>query len=302
MKQNLQTAILRWHARKGRASLPWRATTDPYAVLVSEFMLQQTQVNRVIPIHGAFLRAFPNWRALAVATLAEVVRAWRGLGYNSRAVRLKRLAEAVVRDHGGELPRSEGALRALPGIGAYTAAAVRAFAFNEHCAAVDTNIRRVVHRIARGIEHPPKMNIKELHARADALVPERQAREWNAALMDLGALHCTALAPKCTPCPALRWCAAGPVDGDHLARARRRYATKKTPQESMPFAQTTRFARGRIVDRLRDVPRGEMISFLILHRELKLPYHGEAAIGDALGALERDGIVRRDGQSFALVD
>ncbi|MBV8299690.1 MAG: A/G-specific adenine glycosylase, partial [Candidatus Eremiobacteraeota bacterium] len=145
-------ALLAWYAAHGRTHLPWRATRDPYRIVVSEFMLQQTQVERVIPLYHAFIARFPDFAALAAADAGDVVRAWRGLGYNSRAVRLHALARAVVARHGGKLPPETEALRALPGIGAYTAAAVRAFAFELDDAAVDVNVRRVIHRVAFGLE------------------------------------------------------------------------------------------------------------------------------------------------------
>jgi len=135
-------ALLAWYRIHGRAHLPWRQTRDPYRVLVSEFMLQQTQVERVLPLFEAFVAAFPDLASLAAAQAADVVRLWRGLGYNSRAVRLHALARAVVERHGGALPSDRDALLALPGIGPYTASAVRAFAFELDDVALDTNIRR----------------------------------------------------------------------------------------------------------------------------------------------------------------
>src|SRR5438477_10576463 len=142
-----QNPLLAWYARNGRAHLPWRKTRNPYRILVSEFMLQQTQVERVLPKYRAFVKRFPTFQRLAAASAADVLREWRGLGYNSRAVRLKRIAETVVKRFGGVMPHDAETLRALPGIGAYTAAALRAFAFECDDAAIDTNVRRVVHRL-----------------------------------------------------------------------------------------------------------------------------------------------------------
>ena len=164
-------------------------------------MLQQTQVERVIPLYEAFVARWPSFAALAAADAGDVVRAWRGLGYNSRAVRLHALARAVVERHGGALPAELGALRALPGIGAYTAAAVRAFAFERDDAAMDVNLRRVVHRVRFGLEHPPLADERALDTLALAAVPPGAAHDWNSALMDLGATLCTARAPKCLVCP-----------------------------------------------------------------------------------------------------
>ncbi len=147
-------SLLDWYRVHGRAHLPWRQTRDPYRIVVSEFMLQQTQVDRVIPLYEAFIAAFPDFAALAAAEAGDAVRMWRGLGYNSRAMRLHALARAVVERHGGVLPSDRDALLALPGIGPYTASAVRAFAFELDDVALDTNIRRIAHRTGFGLEYP----------------------------------------------------------------------------------------------------------------------------------------------------
>jgi A/G-specific adenine glycosylase len=285
-------ALLAWYRDHGRTHLPWRTTRDPYRVIVSEFMLQQTQVERVIPLYAAFLGAFPDIGALAAAEAGEVVRAWRGLGYNSRAVRLHALARVVVSEYGGVLPSDRAALLALPGIGPYTASALRAFAFELDDVALDTNIRRIVHRTALGIEYPPLAAERELDVLARATVPPGAAHDWNSAMMDVGATICTARAPKCLLCPLREGCAAAPVDAADLAARAQRYA-KRSPQEALPFERTTRFLRGRIVDRLRDLPAGETLQLDALVAAL-------AAVvpGDRLGeipvvarTLERDGIV-----------
>ncbi|HTK60179.1 MAG TPA: A/G-specific adenine glycosylase, partial [Candidatus Baltobacteraceae bacterium] len=150
-----------WYRTHGR-DLPWRRTDDPYRIAVSEFMLQQTQVDRVVPLYPAFLKAFPSWKALAAAPQADVVRAWKGLGYNMRAVRLKKLAEGVVGSFGGKLPSDEEALLGLHGIGPYTARALRVFAFRQKALAPDTNLRRVLTRVFKG----PKADPKAFDARA----------------------------------------------------------------------------------------------------------------------------------------
>src|SRR5262245_14190103 len=171
--------------------LPWRRTRDPWAVLVSEVMLQQTQVPRVIPIWHAFMQRFPTVRACRVSTQADVVKAWAGLGYNRRAVNLHRSAVAM----GDAVPCELAALLALPGIGAYTARAVLVFAFEQDVAVVDTNIARVLSRRAGR-----QLTQKELQREADALVPAGRAWEWNQRLMDLGAVVCTARDPACDDC------------------------------------------------------------------------------------------------------
>lgn len=295
MKTFPSAALLAWYARYGRTHLPWRLTRDPYRIVVSESMLQQTQVERVIPLYTAFLARFPTFEGLAAAHAGDVVRAWRGLGYNSRAVRLHALACAVVERHGGRLPLDTDALRALPGIGAYTAAAVRAFAFELDDAAVDVNLRRVIHRVAFGLEHPPLADDRTLDTLAIAAVPRGAAHDWNSALMDLGATICTARAAKCLVCPLREACAAAPVDPAQLARRARANATRKPPQNALPFERTTRFLRGRIIDRLRDVPARETLAVEALQRDLAAVVAADRLheIPGIVDALVRDGIVMR---------
>jgi A/G-specific adenine glycosylase len=285
--------LLGWYRVNGRASLPWRVRHDSYYTVVSEFMLQQTQVERVVPKFAEFVARFPDFRMLAAASTAGVLRAWKGLGYNSRAVRLKRLAEAVVERHGGVLPRDTAALRALPGVGPYTAAAVAAFAFDKDVAACDVNIRRIIHRVLYGAEHPARATNAELDRRANDLVAAGGGHDWNSAMMDLGASVCLARAPKCPICPLQSRCAAAPVDAATFEADRKRYARPRSPQAALKFERTTRYARGRVVDRLRELPPGEAISLLDLHRELEslLGERDVADVGAIVAALRSDGLV-----------
>jgi len=284
--------LLAWYERHGRAHLPWRTTRDPYRVLVSEFMLQQTQVDRVLPKYEAFLERFPDVPALASASTADVLRMWQGLGYNSRAVRLRQIAQAVVERFGGAMPSDEQTLRSLPGIGPYTVAAVRAFAFDCDDAAIDTNVRRVTHRVLHGLEHPPRVAAADLDADARALVPSGRGHDWNSAMMDLGATICTARAPKCLICPLQPACAAAPIDAAQLESARSVHVRKRSPQEAMPFEKTTRYARGRIIDRLRELPPGQRISLLDLHEQVTLRIGRTREELDALvNRLQDDGLV-----------
>ncbi|MBV8579021.1 MAG: A/G-specific adenine glycosylase [Candidatus Eremiobacteraeota bacterium] len=294
--------MLAWYARYGRTHLPWRRTRDPYRILVSESMLQQTQVERVIPLYEAFVARFPTFEALAAVDAGDVVRAWRGLGYNSRAVRLHALARAVVARHGGTLPRESEALRALPGIGAYTASAVRAFAFELDDAAVDVNLRRVIHRVVYGLEHPPLADARTLDTLAIAAVPRGAAHDWNSAMMDLGATLCTARATKCLVCPLREACAAAPVDAAQLAARVRAHAPKRAPQNAIPFERTTRFLRGRIIDRLRDVPPRESLALDALTRDLAsiVPPDRLQEIPQTINALVRDGVVVQDNATVRL--
>jgi A/G-specific adenine glycosylase len=265
-------------------------------------MLAQTQVDRVVPRFEVFVERFPGFTALADASLAEVLREWKGLGYNSRAVRLHRLARAVVDEYGGKLPSDAKALRSLPGVGPYTLAAIRAFAFNLDEAPLDTNVRRIVHRIFFGIEHPPAATSRELDERARSLVPQGRAHDWNSAMMDLGALLCTARAPKCLLCPLRADCAAAPVDAAALDFARTANAKRLSPQEAVPYAKSRRYTRGRIVDRLRELPPGERISLLDLALAVRLRLPGRSAeeIREVVAALERDGLISHDGNGISL--
>jgi A/G-specific adenine glycosylase len=265
-------------------------------------MLAQTQVDRVVPKFEAFVARFPDFTCLALASTADLVREWKGLGYNSRAVRLQRLAAAVAERHGDTLPKETKALRLLPGVGPYTAAAIRAFAFNLHDAPIDTNVRRIMQRLIFGVEYPHSAPARELDARARTLVPQGRAHDWSSALMDLGATICTARAPKCLLCPLREQCAAAPVDAAKLDRLRQAAAAHRSPQNALPYERTTRYARGRIVDRLRELPAGRRISLIDLHHDIAPAISGRSIeeVGDFVAGLERDGIVTRDGNTVAL--
>ena len=212
----VQAALLSWFGATGRR-LPWRETADGYAILVSEVMLQQTQVDRVIPVYHAFLRRFPTFESLADAPAGEVIRAWAGMGYNRRALNLQRAAQAVVERHGGALPTDPKALRSLPGVGEYTANALACFAQGRQVAVVDTNVRRVLGRVF----HWPSLPLdREVAATAERVLPEGKAWAWNQALMDLGATVCTSRRPTCLLCPVRSACrAAGTFEAEAPAAA-----------------------------------------------------------------------------------
>ncbi|HEX3620953.1 MAG TPA: A/G-specific adenine glycosylase, partial [Acidimicrobiales bacterium] len=192
----LQDSLSEW-GRRARRDLPWRRTRDPWAVLVSELMLQQTQVPRVVPRFGSFLDRFPTPAACASAPAADVVRAWAGLGYNRRALNLHRAATAVVERHDGAVPRTLAALVALPGVGPYTARAVLAFAYEVDVGVVEVNSARVLARAVAG----RRLSAAEAQALADGLVPPGDGWAWNSAMLDLGATVCTKAAPACDACP-----------------------------------------------------------------------------------------------------
>jgi A/G-specific adenine glycosylase len=300
----VHNTLLDWYALRGRTTLPWRVVRNPYYTLVSEFMLQQTQVDRVIPRFEAFVARFPDVETLAAASRGDVLREWQGLGYNMRAVRLHDTARVVVERFGGVIPSEPHQLRQLPGVGPYTSAAIRAFGFDLDDAPLDVNIRRIVHRIHYGLEHPAKANTRELDDRARAMAAPGEAHDWNSAMMDLGATLCTARAPKCLICPLLDICAAAPIDATALETARRDHAKLPSRENAIPWERTTRFARGRIVDRLRALPPGRCISLLDLHGDLQplMPERSLEDVRNLVAILEQDGLIARDGEAIALRD
>ncbi len=240
------SGLLPWWRANGR-DLPWRRTRDPWAVLVSELMLQQTQVPRVVSRWQPFLDQFPTAGACAAAPVGDVVRAWAGLGYNRRALNLHRCAVAVVERHAGVLPDDLGALLALPGIGPYTARAILVFAHGRDIGLVDTNAGRFLARAVAG----RALAGSEAQGVADAHVPPGLAWEWGQAVFDLGALVCTRRAPACDRCPIApdcTWAAAGWAAPDPVAGS----AGISTPQST--FAGSDRQGRGRLVSALRGGP------------------------------------------------
>jgi A/G-specific adenine glycosylase len=258
--QSVRQALLDWYERHSR-DLPWRRTRDPYYVLVSEIMLQQTQVDRVLPKYHAFLERFPTLADLAAAAPGDVIRAWAGLGYNRRALNLQRTAQAVLNEHGGKFPQTPDELQRLPGIGPYTAGAVACFAFERDVAFMDTNIRRVIQRAFVGPEEvPPATTERQLQTIAQEAVPAGNGYTWNQAIMELGALVCTSARPRCAICPIQSHCRA--------------YATWKAADETIftappaprparavaesraPFTTSNRYFRGRFVALLRELPPG----------------------------------------------
>ena len=251
---SLQTNLMAWSERS-RRDLPWRRTRDPWAVLISELMLQQTQVSRVATRWSDFLELFPTPDACAAASVGEVVRAWAGLGYNRRAVSLHRAAVAVVERHGGRLPRDLPSLLALPGVGPYVARAVLAFAYDVDVGVVDTNAARVLARAVAGRRIDTRA---EAQAMADSLVPDDKGWVWNQAMLDLGALTCTRRQPACDRCPlarrsgdgggSCRWEAAGRPDPDPVE------GSVGVGRRQGTFAGSDRQGRGRLVAALRWSP------------------------------------------------
>ncbi len=244
-------------------------------------MLQQTQVDRVIPTYRAFLRRFPTVRKLAAARRSEIIALWSGLGYNNRAVRLHQAAQEIVRKWNGTLPRSVEELEQLPGVGSYTARAIAAFAFDEPVAAIDVNHGRVVRRVFYGMSMPSKRRLDQLCA---ALVPAKESYNWNHALMDFGALVCKSR-PRCGVCPVQALCNAYPRILSESDRVRRK--------NSEPFIGSDRFFRGRIVHVLRGSVRNTAItSSALWERVNKLHPILPHRFMTLLAGLERDGVIR----------
>lgn len=224
----LHEPVLAWYERHAR-DLPWRAPdASPWAILVSEFMLQQTPVNRVLPAYDAWLERWPTPAALAADAPGEAVRQWGRLGYPRRALRLHAAASAVVERHGGELPSDYDDLLALPGVGDYTAAAVASFAFRRRHAVLDTNVRRVLARAVGGEQYPPTATTARERRLAETLLPDvdETAARWAVAVMEVGALVCVSRSPRCEPCPLRQQCAwrlAGYPEYDGPPRRRQSY-------------------------------------------------------------------------------
>jgi A/G-specific adenine glycosylase len=271
-------ALRAWFASR-RDAYPWRdPAADPYAVLVSEAMLQQTQADRVVPAFTGFLARFPTLRSLAGASRADVLRAWAGLGYNRRAVALHEAARRIRDEHGGRVPREIASLRALPGVGPYTASAVASIAFGVPVAAVDVNVRRVTARFRRGAE-PGDLSPAEVAAEAQTWMDRRAPGEWNQSVMDLGREVCRAV-PRCDRCPLATWCSfrASGRSAEPLGRRQER------------FEGSRRQVRGRVVAVLRGRPSADVRTLAA----------AAAVTADqarpVLGALVRDGLIEPAGR------
>jgi A/G-specific adenine glycosylase len=243
MTTSYAVTIGRWYAAHAR-DLPWRRPeATPWSILVSEVMLQQTPVSRVLPAHAAWLQRWPDPPALAAASLADVVRQWDRLGYPRRAVRLHASAGYITTRFGGEVPAAADQLRSLPGVGAYTAAAVASFAFGERHAVLDTNVRRVLTRLVSGADRPAQtLTVAERQLAEDLLPADgRLAAQWSVGVMELGALVCTSARPRCDQCPLAAQCA-------WLRRGRPAALTRRS---APGYVGSDRQCRGRLLAVLR---------------------------------------------------
>jgi A/G-specific adenine glycosylase len=285
-----RAAILAWYDEHGR-SLPFRATDDPFAILVSETMAQQTQAARAGEAWTRFMRRFPTVEALAEARPADVLRAWQGLGYNRRALALWRAARRIVKVHGGRVPSDVAALEALPGVGPYTARAVAAIAFGLAVGAVDTNVRRVLGRVMAG--DAAALTRGELQRVADAAVPIDRPGDWTHAVMDVGATICRQARPECGRCPARPWCryTAG---GATVALPPKPSEARRPAAPAFP--STSRWLRGRILDRLRSAPDGAWVGL-----DDPIGTHDAEAVAIAARAMTREGLVELDATDAAVI-
>ena len=290
----IQTALLQWF-EENRRDLPWRGTRDPYRILISEVMLQQTQVDRVVSYYHAFLDRFPTVESLALAPTADVITLWAGLGYNRRAVNLQRTARYVHEECGGRFPETVVELVKLPGIGPYTAGAIAAFAFEQDVAFIDTNMRRVIHRLFLGPDFPALVaSEKEILGLAGRLVPVGDGWRWNQALIEFGALQCTSRRPACVICPLQQSCEAFPSIQSVITALPKGSARKK--EES--FSGSNRYYRGRIVDALRDDAAADPNGPGVTLRTLGSLVRADFTDGDlpwlkgVVAGLERDGLAK----------
>ena len=284
----LAAPVLAWYAEAAR-DLPWRRPgTNPWAVMVSEFMLQQTPVARVLPVYDAWLERWPTPSALAAEPSGEAVRAWGRLGYPRRALRLHACAVTITEQHGGIVPDEYDALRALPGIGDYTAAAIASFAFGRRHAVLDTNVRRVLGRAVSGVEHPSVALTRAERELATSLVPDEDPELWAVAVMELGALLCTSRDPGCGSCPvadACAWLLAG------------RPAYDGPPRRAQRYDGTDRQCRGRLLAVLRDTDG------VVSGTRLDAAWPDDAQRARALAGLLDDGlVVARGRQGYSLPD
>ena len=239
-EKKIDTEVAQWF-KKNKRDLPWRKT-DAWGILVSEFMLQQTPVNRVLPVYNQWMQKWPTAAALAKATPAEVITSWGRLGYPRRALRLHECAKEITSQHGGKIPTTESELRELPGVGEYTAAAMVAFAFSERSLVLDINIRRLFARLYDGVQSPTNSATKEEKARYESLIPKKNPHIWAAATMELGALICTSQSPKCALCPVSTQCLWRSLD----------YPQSEVVKRRQTWHGTDRQCRGMIVQSLRE--------------------------------------------------
>lgn len=279
---SLHQPVLAWY-KKNKRELPWR-NTDAWGVLVSEIMLQQTPVARVLPVYNEWMKRWPTPAALAAATPAQVITAWGRLGYPRRALRLHECAKVISTQYKGKIPTTQSELRELPGVGDYTSAAIIAFAFEGRSLVLDINIRRVFARVINGIEVPTAAPTKSERQEREKLIPTKNPHVWAAATMELGALICTAKNPKCGQCPLADQCIWRSLD----------YPLSDQPKRTQSWHGTDRQCRGVIVQALRENPA-------LSKKEIMQLWDVPSQVEKALLTLLEDGLlVEQKGQRFSL--
>ncbi len=290
--QIIQRKLLNWFS-KNRRDLPWRnlpagrqGINDPYLIAVSEVMLQQTQVDRVIPKFNAWRRAWPTTESLARAPLSEVLQMWSGLGYNSRAKRLRDAAIVVTEKFNGQWPRTIEELESLPGFGPYTARAAASFSRNENVAVIDTNVRRVVGRIFFGLK---KHSVQQLDTVVQKLLPKNRSAEWNATLMDFGSAICVGRRPKCEICPVQQYCVAYPKILTYVPE-------KKT--SVIKFKETDRYWRGEIVRQFLQQSPQSLITIRMTLKKMGMA--DVPRISRLIKMLIQDGLIQQTGKMIRI--
>jgi A/G-specific adenine glycosylase len=279
---SLHQPVLAWY-KKNKRDLPWR-NTDAWGVLVSEIMLQQTPVARVLPIYIEWMKRWPTPAALAAATPAQIITAWGRLGYPRRALRLHECAKVISEKYKGRIPDTQSELRELPGIGDYTSAAIIAFAFEGRSLVLDINIRRVFARVIDGVEVPTAAPTKSERQEREKLIPSKNPHVWAAATMELGALICTAKNPHCGQCPLADQCIWRSLD----------YPLSDQPKRTQSWHGTDRQCRGVIVQALRENPA-------LSKKEIMQLWDVPSQVEKALLTLLEDGLlVEQKGQRFSL--
>jgi A/G-specific adenine glycosylase len=288
MDNAVHDRLIAWFDETGR-DLPWRGgTASPWGVMVSEFMLQQTPVSRVLPVYESWMERWPTPASLALDTPGEAVRLWGRLGYPRRALRLHAAASVIDQRYGGEIPGSYEELLDLPGVGDYTAAAIASFGFGRRHVVLDTNVRRVLARLVEGIEHPPKSITADERRTATDLLPNEAgtSARWAAATMELGAIVCTSSSPECGACPVTDLCAW---------RAAGYPAYDGPPRVGQSYAGTDRQCRGRLLSVVRDSEEP------VTKDRLDLVWSGVDQRERCLQSLLSDGLLARVGpETFAL--
>ena len=277
----LEKEIISWFEINKR-DLPWRSAT-PWGVMVSEFMLQQTSVVRVLPKWNEWMQRWPSPHDLSIAPTADVITAWGRLGYPRRALRLHEASKVIVRDFNGVIPSTQEELRSLPGVGEYTAAAIASFAFNQQALVLDINIRRLFARVIDGVEFPtPAPTTKERNAR-QGLIPIKDAHIWAAGTMELGALICTSRRPKCELCPVK----------SHCSWSKKNYPKSEQVRKGQGWHGTDRKCRGIIIQALRE-------NSFLNENQLKALWKEDSQVEKALVTLVKDGLIEKNMKAYSL--